>query len=98
MKHARADYKRFGPDPALKDPALAQGHTPIAEDEPVFLLRAKDPVAAATVRYWIRETRKLLTRDLPPAERAAAKKSLALAEAHSYAMEDWPTKNKIATA
>lgn len=41
MKHARADYNRIQ-DPAGKIP----------EDEPVFLLRAQDKLAAETVRYW----------------------------------------------
>jgi hypothetical protein len=41
MKHAREGYNRIQ-DPANKIP----------EDEPVFLLRAQDSFAAATVRYW----------------------------------------------
>jgi len=41
MKHAREDYNRIQ-DPANK----------IAEDEPVFLLRAQDRAAPATVRAW----------------------------------------------
>lgn len=41
MKHARDDYNRIQ-DPAGKIP----------EDEPVFLLRAQDPAAADTVRFW----------------------------------------------
>jgi hypothetical protein len=41
MKHARKDYDR------IQDPAGL-----IGEDEPVFLLRAKDELAGATVRYW----------------------------------------------
>jgi hypothetical protein len=42
MKHARPDYERFQ-DPAIDNPELLGiGSTPIAEDEPVFLLRAKD--------------------------------------------------------
>lgn len=42
MIHARDDYSRFQ-DPALDDPSLlGEGCSPIGEDEPVFLLRAKD--------------------------------------------------------
>jgi hypothetical protein len=41
MKHARENYNRIQ-DPAGK----------IAQDEPVFLLRAKDKVAPATLRAW----------------------------------------------
>lgn len=41
MKHAREDYNRIQ-DPAGK----------IGEDEPVFLLRAKDTFAPTVVRLW----------------------------------------------
>ncbi len=52
MIHARSDYSRFQ-DPALKKPELlGEGSTPIADDEPVFLLRAQDKHAAAAVRYY----------------------------------------------
>lgn len=42
MIHARPDYMRFQ-DPAVNNPALlGEGSTPIAQDEPVMLFRAKD--------------------------------------------------------
>ena len=41
MKHAREDYNR------IQDPAGL-----IGEDEPVFLLRAKDKTAPNIVRKW----------------------------------------------
>lgn len=41
MRHAREDYNR------IQDP---EGK--IAEDEPVFLLRAKDALAPNTLRHW----------------------------------------------
>lgn len=41
MRHARSDYER------LQDP-----ENKIPEDEPVFLLRAQDQVAADVVRIW----------------------------------------------
>lgn len=49
MKHARQDYNRIQ-DPALTDPSLlSEGSTPIGEDEPVFLLRGQDKLAADIV-------------------------------------------------
>lgn len=52
MLHARKDYNRFQ-DPALSDPSLlSDGSTPIAQDEPVFILRAQDKHAAAVVAYY----------------------------------------------
>ena len=52
MLHARHDYNRIQ-DPAMENPALlGEGSTPIGEKEPVFLLRAKDKHAAATVAYY----------------------------------------------
>jgi hypothetical protein len=41
MLHARKDYNR------IQDP-----DNKIPEDEPVFLLRAQDQVAAEAVRHW----------------------------------------------
>lgn len=41
MKHARADYDR------IQDPVGL-----IPDDEPVFLIRGSDAVAARTVRFW----------------------------------------------
>lgn len=53
MKHARPDYNRIQ-DPGLHEPSLVrEGATPIAEDEPVFLLRASDITAASTVLFWL---------------------------------------------
>jgi hypothetical protein len=52
MIHARTDYNRIQ-DPALDDPSLlSPGSTPIAADEPVFLLRASDRLAPVTVEMW----------------------------------------------
>lgn len=42
MIHARKDYNR------IQDP-----ENKIPEDEPVFLLRAQDQVAAEVVRIWV---------------------------------------------
>ena len=52
MRHARKDYDRFQ-DPAVEDPTLlGEGSTPIAIDEPVFLLRAQDKHAAKVVAFY----------------------------------------------
>lgn len=68
MRHARPDYDRF------QDPAHL-----IPEDEPVFLIRAKDIVGADAVRAWA---------DL--AERAgAAPDIVAAARLHADNMTTW---------
>lgn len=41
MLHARTDYQN-----------IQSSETTIAEDEPVFLLRAKDMLAPATLEFW----------------------------------------------
>ena len=51
MRHARPDYERFQ-DPALQSPELFPGVTAIPDDEPVFLIRAKDVVSGDVVRAW----------------------------------------------
>lgn len=53
MIHARSDYNRIQ-DPALDDPSLlSKGSTAIGEDEPVFLVRAKDIAFCHAVKAWI---------------------------------------------
>ena len=64
MIHARQDYARIQ-DPDGKIPA----------DEPVFLLRAQDITAPATVRRW--------------AAMQKDESIAALARNHADAMEDW---------
>ncbi|MEE8262705.1 MAG: hypothetical protein V3R83_09610 [Gammaproteobacteria bacterium] len=72
MKHARKDYDR------IQDPAGL-----IGEDEPVFLLRAKDTVAPKAVRAWA---------DL--ADAAGASRVIVLAAiAQSERMERWQAEN-----
>ena len=46
MLHARPDYQN------IQDINPPVGRSPVAVDEPVFLLRAQDQFAAAVVRYW----------------------------------------------
>lgn len=85
MIHARQDYQRIQ-DPQSKIPA----------DEPVFLLRAQDKTAAAVVRYWIRLNKRALIDDKKSqngeVNEAGRRKAIALAEAHAYRFDDWPTK------
>lgn len=72
MKHARKDYDR------IQDPTGL-----IGEDEPVFLLRAKDTVAPKAVRAWA---------DL--ADAAGASQLIVLAAiAQAQRMEHWQAKN-----
>ena len=68
MKHARKDYDRIQ-DPALGDPSLlGEGCSPIAEDEPVFLIRAKDKHFVPMVIDYITRTVKDPGGDLQTAE------------------------------
>lgn len=68
MIHARDDYNRIQ-DPARK----------IGADEPVFLVRAQDKSAPATLRFWAEEN-----------HRNGGDAALSeLAEAHADAMEEW---------
>lgn len=83
MKHARHDYNRIQ-DPGLENPDLIpNGSTPIAADEPVFLLRASDKTAAKAVRFWA-----ALQRQLPDGDTNA----IILAEDHADLMDKWPIK------
>lgn len=71
MKHARKDYDR------IQDPANL-----IPADEPVFLLRAQDRVAAKTVRFWAQAHKD-----------AGGNHTIAqLAMDHAVLMDRWPKK------
>lgn len=72
MKHARADYDR------IQDPAGL-----IPDDEPVFLLRAKDACAPATVLHWAAQA---ALRDAEPAIIDAATRQALL-------MSQWQIKH-----
>lgn len=73
MKHARKDYNEI----------TTNGRTrKVPKDEPVFLLRAQDAVAANTVRFWAAAA---ATAGADPAIVEAARK-------HAALMEAWPTK------
>ncbi len=73
MIHARDDYNR------IQDP-----ENKIAEDEPVFLLRAKDITAPSIVRQWASAQRMNPKADI---------KNIMLAEQHALRMEEWQEKN-----
>ncbi len=70
MKHAREDYNR----------RIACTDGSIPDEEPVFLLRAQDRTAVATVRFWIDQQRALPDCD---------HRSVILAERHVERMEKW---------
>ena len=72
MKHAREDYNR------IQDPAGL-----IGEDEPVFLLRAKDKTAPNIVRKWAMEQVNQGSKD--PCIEVALK--------WADVMEEWQKKN-----
>lgn len=83
MKHARADYNRIQ-DPAVNDPSLlAPGTNAIADDEPVFILRARDISAPAAVKQWA------FIHQRNGGDRADA----TLAVEHARAMEEWADAN-----
>jgi hypothetical protein len=68
MVHGRSDYSRIQ-DPSGKIP----------EDEPVFLLRAQDSIAAETVAYWADRNRQV----------GGDPNLSALAQAHVLRMTSW---------
>lgn len=74
MKHARSDY-----DP-IQDP---RGLIP--EDEPVFLLRAQDVVAPATVEWWVIQAR----------QHGALPEIVKAAEAQARVMRKWQREHKV---
>lgn len=49
MRHCRSDWDGIQDNNQGKDTVP---HSSIADDEPVFLLRAKDPAAAYAVEMW----------------------------------------------
>lgn len=75
MIHARQSYQHIQ-DPSGKIPA----------EEPVFLLRAQDPVAADLVRQWANETEDL----------GGAPLIVALARGQADLMDQWPIKKRVA--
>lgn len=72
MIHARADYNRIQ-DPSGK----------IGEDEPVFLLRAKDSLAPGILMMWATEL----------INRGGDKKMAKMVTDHAVKMVEWQEKN-----
>ncbi len=77
MRHARKDYQERIIDAAEK--LRAEGVPFIPEDEPVFLLRAKDVTAPSVVRHWA------MLAEQAGADDRIVKAALAQAQA----MSDW---------
>jgi hypothetical protein len=72
MRHARNDYNN----------RIRDFYGMIPDDEPVFLLRGQDQVAAETVRFWADRN-----------DEAGGDPELSrLAREHADAMDRWPTK------
>mgnify|MGYP001583782085 CR=1 FL=1 len=77
MKHARPDYNRIQ-DPSGKIPA----------DEPVFVIRAQDMSAPATLRFWAEEH-----------HRNGGDTAMSdLVEAFAVEMESWQESRKVKVA
>lgn len=73
MKHAREDYD------AIQD---TSGKLGIPDDEPVFILRGQDKLAADTVRHWA-----ILARD-----NGVSDDIIQMAREHAARMDAWPKK------
>ncbi len=88
MIHARSDYDRIQ-DPAVEDPSLlSPGSTAIGKDEPVFILRAKDAAAPATLYAWAAK-----------AEELGVSKSMVLAvRGWAHKMAEWQDQNGLKPA
>ena len=77
MKHARKDYNSIQDLRDLNDEGV------IPEDEPVFLLRAKDLCAPDVVMYWAERAKEI----------GASKEMCQMARDHAVAMLDWGERN-----
>lgn len=89
MIHARPDYNRIQ-DPAVEDRSLlAPGCEPIGADEPVFILRAKDISAPATLSQWA----------FIHQRNGGSSEMASLAVQHAARMEEWQRTHgaKVAT-
>lgn len=73
MRHGRPDYD------SIQD---TDGGANIHPDEPVFLLRAKDVIAAEVVRYWAKRA----------AENGVDNYTYKMAINQAERMEKWPVK------
>ena len=85
MKHARPDYNRIQDHRLVVDGG-------IPKDEPVFLLRGQDRLAARVVRIWAilqREEIKLRGHPLDSKSTDAELRAATLAEQHAVLMDAW---------
>lgn len=72
------------------EPGAFDGMERAAPDEPVFTLRAHDPLAAALVHEWVRQRREAINgADLPEAKRELELIQCREAEEIAWSMEDW---------
>lgn len=92
MKHARSDYSRFQ-DPAIIFPQLlGEGATPIGQEEPVFLLRAKDTLFIAMLQEYIRLRWPII---VDGKELEATKQACDALNAHIILTRDWYKNNNV---
>ena len=85
MKHARKDYNRIQ-DPENKIPA----------DEPVFIVRAQDPLAADVMRYWAAKHRQAMATRHNISVHVIDDTMADIVEAHADLADAWPVKKSIA--
>lgn len=83
------------------EPGAFDGMERAAPDEPVFTLRAKDPLAAILVREWVALRRASITSAYEHGQIPEAKRELELiqcreAEEIAFQMEDWQSGNVTA--
>lgn len=89
MIHARDDYNRIQ-DPAIGDPSLlGDGCSPIAEDEPVFLLRARDKAMMPMLAAYYKATAMNPHGDL---------RMLDSITEHMHLVKKWQTEHEAKTA
>jgi hypothetical protein len=94
MIHARADYNRIQ-DPAVDNPSLAAGSTPIGEDEPVFLLRARDQCAPAALLMWASQLEHAAGQCLTGTDKEEAIKTAEHVRDWANRMKQWGWKNGV---
>jgi len=94
MIHARKDYNRIQ-DPALENPELlGEGSTPIGEDEPVFLLRARDKHFQRMLMFYALLVEEDNSPDMVSAVMAHKKLSREWQTRHGTKTPDMPTESE----
>jgi len=87
MIHADSRFNR------IQDP-----DNKIPQDEPAFLLLARDPIAVEAVAFWLKRNRVELAKakkgkTSTPEQLAKRQKAIDLVAAHIHRMADWPTRH-----